>query len=575
MNMKKWSIAFIAVFLLVVLTLTFYMPSIWTSSLFSKDRVNLVVNGVIIKGYEEPIVENGEILLPISVVKDFVDNKVLWDSSQNKVIFTTADKVVYLRTDKLNAMVNSKPVELNIPVRLVQDKPYIPIGFLSDIFFIDINWIESNKVVILDHRVEEEMTAWVINKKAHIRVKPDVRSHKASKKLLQGQKLRVFSQTGDWFLTRTETGLIGYVEKKHVKTEVVKTDKQLASYNPTEVWKPETGKINLVWEYVHKKSPDTSKLKTINGLDVVSPTWFEVKDKEGTVENKADHKYVEWAHSNGYKVWGLITNSFNKDLTHAILNDSDVRESIIKQMLIYAELYKLDGINIDFENIYEKDRDMLTQFVREMVPLFREQGLVVSMDVTFISNSGTWSKCYDRKALSEVLDYVAVMAYDQHWAASPVSGSVAQYSWVEKNLIRVLQEIPREKLLLGIPFYTREWKEEKVDGKIKVTSRALTMSSAKKVVEEKKAKVTWDEASGQYYAEYTEKGVRYRIWIEDEKSLNLKTSLALKHDLAGVAAWRRGFETENIWKVLSSNMKDKKSYAQWQNDNKLGYKEQE
>ena len=571
--MKKWMIALTAAFLLLMLTWTFYMPSIWTTSIFSKSRVNLVINGVVIKGYEAPIVENGEILLPITVIKDFVDNKVHWDSSQNKVIFTTADKVVYLRTDKLSAMVNSKPVELNIPVRLLEEKPYIPIDFLRDIFFIDVKWIQSNNVVILDHRVEDEMIAQVEDKRARIRVKPDLRSHKVSKRLVQGEKLRVFSQSGKWYLTRTESGLIGYVEKKYVKTEIVKTEKQMASTSQAEAWKPEDGKINLVWEYVHRKTPDTTNIKPIRGLDVVSPTWFDVKDKDGTVGNKADHKYVEWAHQNGYKVWGLITNSFDKDLTHAILNNSDVRESIINQMLIYAQLYKLDGINIDFENIYEKDKDMLTQFVREMVPLFREQGLVVSMDVTFLSNSGTWSKCYDRKALSEVLDYVAVMAYDQHWATSPVAGSVAQYSWVESNLLRVLQQIPKEKLLLGIPFYTREWKEEVVDGKKKVTSRALSMSSAKKVIEEKKALVTWDEASGQYYAEYKEKGARYRIWIEDERSLDLKSSLALKYDLAGVAAWRRGFETENIWRTLAANMKDKKSYAQWLNDNKFGYKD--
>jgi spore germination protein YaaH len=262
-------------------------------------------------------------------------------------------------------------------------------------------------------------------------------------------------------------------------------------------------------------------------------------------------------------VWGVVTNSFDPDLTHIILNNSETREKIVQQILVYAKLYQLDGINIDFENVYLKDKDMLTQFVRELVPMLKEQGLIVSMDVTVKSSSENWSMCYDRKALAEVLDYMAVMTYDQHWASSPTAGSVAQLSWVEYGIEKLLNEIPSEKLLLGLPFYTREWKEETIDGKKKVSSRAISMDTAQKIIKEKNAVVTWDEKSGQNYAEYKEGQAVYRIWLEDAQSINLKSSLVHKYDLAGAAAWRRGFESEDIWKVLNNNLKEKENYTQW------------
>jgi spore germination protein YaaH len=264
-----------------------------------------------------------------------------------------------------------------------------------------------------------------------------------------------------------------------------------------------------------------------------------------------------------------VGNGSDPDVTNGFLNNTDIREKIIQQLLIYAKLYKLDGINIDFENIYLKDKGMLTQFMRELTPLLKEQGLIVSIDVTFRSSSENWSMCYDRKALAGIVDYMAVMAYDQHWAASPVAGSVAELDWVESNLIRILEEVPNEKVLLGLPFYTRVWKEEVVDGKVKVSSTAVSMGAVEKILSEKKPEVIWDENSGQHYVEYKVGKVTNKIWIEDSKSINLKTSLVHKYDLAGAASWRKGFEAENIWVVLQDTLKVKQDYSQWANANKL------
>ncbi len=274
-----------------------------------------------------------------------------------------------------------------------------------------------------------------------MRAKPALWSPAVRKDIDKGEVLRVFGGDEKWYRVRSKDGFIGYIQKKYVKTDLIASGTDVTESAGSTVWRPERGKINMTWEYVGNKNPDVSQLKSISGLDVVSPTWFYIVDKQGTVANKADIGYVNWAHRNGHKVWALVGNGSDPDITHDFLNNTDTREKIYQQLLIYAKLYKLDGINIDFENIYMKDRDMLTQFMRELAPLLREQGLVVSIDVTFRSSSENWSMCYDRKALSRVVDYVAVMAYDQHWAASPIAGSVAELGWVERGLERILEEV--------------------------------------------------------------------------------------------------------------------------------------
>lgn len=564
--MKKYLPIIAAAFLIAVISGLFIFPQLWTTNQYTSDKIHLVVEGSIVE--DSPIMENDQLLFPIETVKRYIDPNVYWDEKVGKVVFTTKDKLLIMKTGKLTAMVNARPVDLNIPVRLVGDKPYIPIQMLDTMFGINVQWIKSNNVAVLDYSKNTVQIAEVQTNNTLMRMKPALWSPAVKKGIDKGELLRVFGEDGKWYKVRSEEGFVGYIEKKHVKTEVVAAGTEITEPSEGIVsWKPEQGKINMTWEYVGNKNPDISKLKSINGLDVVSPTWFNITDKQGTVANKADGSYVQWAHKNGYKVWALVGNGTDLDGTHAFLNNTDIREKIYQQLLIYAKLYKLDGINIDFENVYLKDRDMLTQFMRELAPLLREQGLAVSIDVTFRSSSENWSMCYDRKALSEVVDYIAVMAYDQHWAASPVAGSVAEFGWVENGLKRILEEVPNEKLLLGLPFYTRVWKEELVDGRVKVSSTAVSMGSVEKILSEKKPAVVWDKESGQNYVEYKEGKVTYKIWIEDSESINLKSSLVHKYDLAGAASWRKGFESEDIWVVLQDNLKVKQNYNQWASDN--------
>ncbi|AOY75889.1 glycosyl hydrolase family 18 protein [Clostridium formicaceticum] len=332
-------------------------------------------------------------------------------------------------------------------------------------------------------------------------------------------------------------------------------------YPPVETKSHPTAKIGLVWDYVYQITRDRREEEKIPALDIVSPTWFKLSKNDGTVESNSVLSYVKDAHNKGYQVWGLVTNDFDPNLTSEFLSDINAQDNFIRQMVLYSSLYHLDGINIDFENIHYEDQDAFTEFVRKLTEKLHQSNLTVSIDVTIPSTSLNWSKVYDREKLGGIVDYVAVMTYDEHWGSSPKSGSVASIGWVEKGVQATLESIPPEKILLGLPFYTRLWEEEKQpDGSIKVSSRAFGMDAITSILEENNAAIQWDAAAGQYYSQYEKEDKTYKVWLEDQRSLALKASLIEKYQLAGFAAWRKDFEKEDVWPALEEVVKKNKNY---------------
>lgn len=317
-----------------------------------------------------------------------------------------------------------------------------------------------------------------------------------------------------------------------------------------ELFRP-VGRISLVWDHFLGDAVDLAREEKVSGLTVISPTWFAVTDARGTLSNKADWKYVQDAHDKGYKVWALVSNSFDPDMTRGFLADEAAQDRTVRQLLMYTALYDLDGINVDFENIYDDDRDRLTAFVAKLADKLREQRVVLSLDATVPSGVPMWSNCFDRASLAKLVDYFMVMTYDEHWRTSPVAGSVASIGWVERGIVSTLQYVPKEKLLMGLPFYTREWREtDNGYGQVRVRSSTMWMSDVENRIVRHGLTPVWLDAAGQHYIEYADENYRYKVWIEDAKSLALKTELAKKYDLAGVAAWRKGFEKPGTWDAI-------------------------
>jgi spore germination protein YaaH len=421
-------------------------------------------------------------------------------------------------------------------------------------------------VVIVDHRnsiyrMGEPLSAEAVIRTGMSIKEPIVREYDEAELGSQAAELIIFEEYESWYRVRTYEGIFGYIPKADVVVrDIIITERDTDS-NSTSSPLP-AGKINLVWDMTYSKKYMEFSREKSPGIDIWSPTWFEIIDREGTIKNRANPEYVEWAHNNGWQVWGLVANAFNDiEGTSIILNSTELRHNVIRQILAYAALYDLDGINLDFENIYLKDKDAYTQFVREISPLLREQGLVVSVAVGVPGGSETWSLSHDRRALGETVDFVCLMTYDQNW---PAPGSSAELQWVEDRLVATLEEVTPDRLLLGIPLYTRLWAEEEVDGKMKTSYlAALTIDGAWKRVEENDATVVWNPSQGQYHATYEKDGRTIKMWIEDADAVNAKTSLVHKYNLAGSCVWAANFANESVWPVFERNLKKISHYEEW------------
>jgi spore germination protein YaaH len=487
-----------------------------------------------------------------------LDESIVYDAKSESVIFTSADKVVQMPTDSLTYFINEKPVQLQMtPLRSENNELYVALDPIIGFYPYKYEILDETNAILIQSDGEEIKYGKTTSKDVHeeklrLRSGPGL-EYPYTAQAEPGERLHIESEKGEYYLVRKETGVAGYMHKNFIipgKTEKISVARNI----PPKKMPDLEGPIHLTWEAVYTKNPDTARIPVMPGVNVMSPTWFHLNSADGEIKSLASAEYSNWARANGYHIWGLFSNAFDPELTHNAFKDFETRKSMIRQLLHYSNMYKLQGINLDIENVHPEDGPLITQFVREASPYFREAGLVLSIDVTFISESGNWSRFYERDKLAESVDYLAVMAYDEHWASSPVAGSVSSLPWVERNLENLLNVVPKEKLILGVPLYTRLWSEKETeDGTIEVSSKSLSMDQAKEWITENKVHVKYDPKSGQNFAEHYDETVKtnYKIWLEDELSLKKRAALAKKYDLAGIATWSRFFADSSAWTALT------------------------
>ena len=345
----------------------------------------------------------------------------------------------------------------------------------------------------------------------------------------------------------TSDGIDGYVEKKNLgkpqNTELSYTGEYNEDYSSL----TRDHKINLAWHQVTSEEANAALGETIQnmtGVNVISPTWFSITANEGTISSLASADYVNEAHNRGMEVWGLIDN-FNSDVsTLETLSTRSSREHIIQKLLEEAKRVGLDGINVDFEALTEEEAPHFIQFVRELSVVCRANNLVLSVDNPVPQFTGF----YNRKEQGIVADYVIIMGYDEHTTGSEEAGSVASLPFVKEGIEKTLQEVPKEKVINGIPFYTRLWTESN-NGTL--SSEVMTMDQAIQYVQENGIEVYWEKETAQNYGELLTDSGTQKIWIEDEQSIEEKMKLIEQYGLAGVASWKLGFERADVWSVIS------------------------
>ncbi len=317
-------------------------------------------------------------------------------------------------------------------------------------------------------------------------------------------------------------------------------------------------KINLTWE-VYSSVPDYAP----GGVNVISPSSFQISKENLGVEkrellgdikfyNSLTRKYVNYAKENGYELWPIYKTDFTLKTADEFLNSKETRMKAIEYLLDYAVSYQTDGINIDFENIYERNRYLVTKHVRELSVMLHELGLVVSADITRLEpTSSNWSMCYDRDALSENCDYIMLMAYDEYYASSKSAGPVASLDWTEESVKRTLKEVPKDKLVLGIPFYMRYFE---VTGSKVTSTKAISMQTAYELIQKNNPAYTYMEEDGQYKISWKNGNKTCVFWLENTDTVAKRVELVNKYSLAGVASWRRGLEISKVWEVIENNL---------------------
>ncbi|MCR3956584.1 MAG: glycosyl hydrolase family 18 protein [Gudongella sp.] len=494
---------------------------------------------------EDYIYIDDQIYFSVKFLEEFVDPDLFYDIEESVVVFTDDERVGRYYPDSKNATMNNKEILLISTLKIVDKEVFMPNDLVSELYRDKLSFHWNNNSLIIDFKEYEYMEAEIIED-TFLYSSPHKKSALVGSGLGAGERVTVFAQESSWLRVRTNDGLVGYVNGEAIIIEYGKNRFKRSVEDKEEAGSGDNVMINLTWDYTYGPMKSIETAPDMQGVNVVAPTWFDISEENGDIYDKGNLNNAILYRDAGYEIWPAVTNSFDPEMTSVFLRSSESRERIINDLSNLYRYYKADGINIDFENIYYEDRDYLSQFVRELYPIFKSNGMTVSMDVTAISTSPNWSMVYDRERLQKSLDYVVLMAYDQHWAASPVAGSVAQYWWVEESVSGLLEEVPAEKLVLGMPLYSRVWDVDD-DG---VSSQAVTMSTALEFIENNNIETVWDEDSQQYYGEVKVGETTRKIWLEDGNSLYYKVSLVHKYDLAGIATWRKGFEIPSVWELL-------------------------
>ncbi|WP_324254086.1 glycosyl hydrolase family 18 protein [Paenibacillus sp. 1001270B_150601_E10] len=496
------------------------------------------------------------LLIPAEAIEEYMGSYVWVEKQSNLVVITNETDTAVIPIDGKKGYWNGERHTWDGEAKLINGEAYVPASALEEL------GVATSTQFKTDGRVELVAPGSSYQQgKIKLQKKPDLkvalRQEADKQSLLVGElfgetELKIWEQAGNWLkVTDQISGAVGFVKESEVEQGAAVQAPAKKQLEAPEFVRQKTP-VNLTWEAVYTRNPKTSNLPDMPGVNVISPTWFSLADPVGNVNSKADSSIVEWAHGKGKQVWALYSNSFDPDLTKEALSTYERRSRSTQQLIDYARQYNLDGINIDFENVKVDERDALTQWVREASPLLHLEGLVVSIDVTGKSSSGNWSMFLDRENLAKSVDYMMVMAYDEHWAASPKAGSVASLPWTEQTMRRIMEEdnVPASKLVLGMPLYMRIWTETEAGGKTEVKSKAVGMTGIKEWLQEHKVTPQFLEDVGQHYAEVTVNGERLRVWIEDETSIQARIDMAKRMELAGVATWARTFGDESLWDML-------------------------
>ena len=525
------------------------------------DTLSVVINDQRLRDLNNPpILYDGDIFFPASFVREYIDPFMFWDEGAQMLFISTDTEVIGLTGDEV----------------IKHDVPMVSISFAQDIYpAFEIKYHREFNIVTITrapgistgngpivNNIPVASTAST-TRATPIRYRPD-RTAFITQRAFRGMPLTIFdsdfnddlssdfdsdlspniNSENNFVRVRTPEGLLGYVLVSDLEISSPQTDTLIPPVPPT------FPNINLTWEMITAPQGNITAMTTPlpDGLNVISPTWFYFDPETLEISSFASADYVQWAHDQNVAVWPRIFDT-NHDISHRVLTQLEVRQQAVARLIALIEEYNLDGINVNFEHIPRADGGYYVQFLRGLAPEMRRIGAVLSV-ATFVPTP--WFEQYNHELVGRTVDFVAIMTYDEHYRGSPEPGPVASLPFVERSIRDTLALIPREKVLMCLPFYNRLW-HVAPDGYHTISNHGMARPWA--LIEEWGVAPVWDPIIGSYYASFTnEEGITYRISVECERSIKEKLRIFTNYDLAGVASWRRGLETSGVWEIIDRVM---------------------
>lgn len=501
---------------------------------------------------ERALILDGSAYIDYTLVQQELNSRFHWDASVGLLLFTTAEQIYEIAPNDTSYTVDGESFDAGYEIlKTTSGGMFLSMNFLEQYSDLRCEIFESPARILVT-RGSTEYTRAVVRRDSAVRYLGGIKSRIITD-VTADTEVAVLDQMDHWSRIRTPDGYIGYIRNNRLKdVEQVVSETYYRGPEYTSIHQEEP--VNLVWHQIdypemnNQLEEDTSAM---TGVNVISPTWYFLSDNSGGVTSFADASYVARAHEKGLQVWALISN-FSEDIsTTTILASRAARQNVQEYLVNQALELGFDGINIDFEGIAQEAGYDYVQFMRELSILCRKNQLVLSVDVPVPME---YSRHYDRQELGVVCDYVIMMGYDEHYYGSETAGSVASMEFEITGIENMLTEVAADKLISAIPFYSRIWYTGTAgDGSTGVTSETITMEGAEQVLADLGVASSYDESTGQQYAEWTaEDGRLCQIWLENEESVAARAKLVSQYGLGGIAAWVLGDEKDSVWEIISS-----------------------
>ena len=501
---------------------------------------------------------DGEVYLDLETVKTMYDHRFFWAENEETLFYSTPDKIYRFFPGQRDYILNRSTVTGDVPpIQTANGTVYISAGFLKNCGITYRVYNDPERIMIT--YTDEAYLEAPVEKDTQIRVSQNIKAD-ILKEVKVGDVMRYIDGGGirdnGFIKVMSEDGVRGYILESTLG-ESEYADPVFEPYTAPEFTHTVLDeKVYLGWQLLYS----ANNLEYLNSavalapeMNVISPTWFFLSDTEGNMIDYANRDYVKAAHEKGILVWALYKNdtiegkfSCSED-SHKVLSSTAARTNLIDNMLASVEEYGIDGINIDFEMLKVDSGVYFIQFLRELSVECRARGIILSVDNYVPENYNAY---YDLAEQSKIIDYIIIMGYDEHYLGSEEAGSVSSLSWFKRAADNTAAKCDTSRVIMGVPFYTRLWKE---DGDKLTIEATPGIGEAANIVKKAGAKAEWDEESGQYYAEWTNSGT-YRIWLEEEDSLKQKVLVAKAHNMAGIAAWKLGDEKQGTWAAIVEAM---------------------